>query len=264
MMVGSGLRAAIRIKHPKDQNQALHHARTQGEVVEFTLAADMDQARGLQFLEVVRHRRGGDGQCRTCFRATQRTTGLGDPFEQFKTPWVGQSLQDHGASSSAEEDRLRSARSRGFQFGFAHPDSDNCTQCHSSWPFSAPRTLGNCVSSAKPYRQTFFPRICSLLLFKSAQLNHDRQACAESRQPNLSGVRPFRTPKNCYIAPPPPQLLPQPNQTKRNKPKKPFSTHQNKGLTPHREFAWINRSFRNKLHPVNVLRLCNCPEREPA
>jgi hypothetical protein len=34
---------------------------------------------------------------------------------------------------------------------------------------------------------TFFPWICSLLLFKSAQLNHDRQAMEEIRQAHLSG-----------------------------------------------------------------------------
>ena len=73
--------------------------------MELALAADVDEAGGFEFLDVVREGGGGDGQCGACLRAAQGTTGFGDALEQLEAARVGEGLEDGGAAG-ASSDRI--------------------------------------------------------------------------------------------------------------------------------------------------------------
>ena len=57
--------------------KACEHAWPEGEEVELAFAAHVDEAGGLQFLDVMGECGGGDGEGRPGLRATQRTAEIG-------------------------------------------------------------------------------------------------------------------------------------------------------------------------------------------
>jgi hypothetical protein len=103
---GSGLGAGGDVEVGEDGDDAFEDAGAEGEEVEFTLAADVDEAGGFEFLDVVRERGGRDGQGGAGLGAAQWTASLGDALEQLKAARIGQGFEDRGAARGGETERF--------------------------------------------------------------------------------------------------------------------------------------------------------------
>jgi hypothetical protein len=68
--------------------------------MELALAANVDQASGFKFLDVVREGSGGDGKGCASLGAAQRTARFGDLLEKFEAARIGKGFKDRGAASA--------------------------------------------------------------------------------------------------------------------------------------------------------------------
>jgi hypothetical protein len=82
--------------------EGFEDAGAEGEVVEFALAADVDEAGGFQLLDVVGKGGGGDGQRGAGLSAGQRAAGFSDALEKLEAPRIGEGLENGGASGTCE------------------------------------------------------------------------------------------------------------------------------------------------------------------
>jgi len=64
---------------------------------ELSFAADIDQAAGLELLDVMRERGRRDREGLVGVAATQWATGPRNSLQEFKSLWIGQRLQNRGA-----------------------------------------------------------------------------------------------------------------------------------------------------------------------
>jgi len=92
--------AGSSVQGREDVREGLEDAGAKGEETEFSFAADVDEAGGFEFLDVVGESGGGDGKGLEGLRATERTTGFGDAFEEFETAGIGEGFEDGGAAGA--------------------------------------------------------------------------------------------------------------------------------------------------------------------
>src|SRR4051812_49656030 len=84
--------APFRPELGKSADKRVDHARPEGKEMKFSLPRDLDQAGGLEFLDVVREsgggKKGGGGE------GGGRPPGwcAGKSLPEVKTPWVGEGL----------------------------------------------------------------------------------------------------------------------------------------------------------------------------
>jgi hypothetical protein len=86
-------------------NEAFEGAGAEGEEVELAFAADLDEAGGFKFLDVVGEGGGGDGKGSAGLSAAERTVGFGDAFKELETTGIRERLEDGGAASGREAGR---------------------------------------------------------------------------------------------------------------------------------------------------------------
>src|SRR5580658_3913703 len=115
----SALGAGVCVERSEDGDEALHDAGAEGEEVELSLAANLDEAGGFELLDVVGEGGGGDGEGGAGFSAAQRAAGPGDALEQLEAARIGQRLEDGGAAGAREAEGSGGR----FQEGFLHFDS---------------------------------------------------------------------------------------------------------------------------------------------
>ena len=73
-----------------------------GEERELSFAADIDQAAGLELLDVMRECGRRDREGLAGVAATHWATGLRNSLQEFKSLWISQRLQDRGALGARE------------------------------------------------------------------------------------------------------------------------------------------------------------------
>jgi hypothetical protein len=79
-----------------------------GEEREFSFAADVDEAAGLQFLDVMGEGGGRDGESFAGEGTAERTSGASGVLKQFEALGIGQGLENGGTLGSGEANWLRS------------------------------------------------------------------------------------------------------------------------------------------------------------
>ena len=95
----------------KIHGKRVQNPRLQGKKVELPLLAYIDQAAGLEFLDVVRERGGRYSQRLAGVGTSERARGSRDSLKQFEALGIRQRLQDSGALD-AREAKNRSCTAR--------------------------------------------------------------------------------------------------------------------------------------------------------
>ena len=77
--------------------KCLKDAGLDGKEGELPVPANIDEAAGLEFLDVVRERGGGDGQCLASVGESEGTGGARDALKKLETLGIGEGLENGGA-----------------------------------------------------------------------------------------------------------------------------------------------------------------------